>query len=115
MIENYLYYLIIGVEFCFSLMFLIINFCVSNKKNKIIQDDTKQIKYLSIAHNLADYIKEAESLFGAGNGAAKLNYVLNKIHILCLEQGLNYSEDVFKTDVETILSTPQKKEDVDNG
>lgn len=64
------------------------------------------LKFAEILQDVPGLIIEAEKMLGSGTGAAKLQYVLNKIHLKCLENNVKYTEiDVVKT-VETILSTP---------
>lgn len=62
-----------------------------------------------IYNELPNYIKEAEELFGSGFGVAKMSYVLLKAQSKCLSYSLPYNEDIIKTKVESILSTPQTK------
>ena len=72
---------------------------------------TKRIKLAKILQTLPTYIKEAEAVFGAKTGVAKLAYVLNKINIDCLKNDIEFIEEDWKVEIEDILSTPQKKED----
>ena len=69
----------------------------------------KSVKLAQILQSLPSYIQEAESIFGAGFGAAKLSYVLNKVNIDCLSQGLGFNSEQWTVEIEDILSTPQKK------
>ena len=64
-----------------------------------------------IYNELPNYIKEAEELFGSGFGVAKMSYVLLKAQSKCLSYSLPYNEDIIKTKVESILSTPQSKKE----
>lgn len=70
---------------------------------------TKRIKLAKILQTLPTYIKEAEAVFGAKTGVAKLAYVLNKINIDCLKADIDFDEDQWKVEIEDILGTPQKK------
>jgi len=71
----------------------------------------KRIELAKILQALPSYIKEAETIFGAKTGVAKLAYVLNKINIACIKANVDFDEDQWKVEIEDILSTPQKKED----
>lgn len=69
----------------------------------------KDVKLAQILQALPDAIKDAETVFGNGNGAAKLIYVLTKVNIACVNLGIQYDEEVWKNMVEKILETPSKK------
>lgn len=76
--------------------------------------NSKKSKTNSLAHiyhQLPEIIKTAEELVqGDGQGLAKLNYVLNTVHMKCIESGLSFNEDDWSAEIENILSTPEKKE-----
>ncbi len=112
--KEYIYYGLIGLEFLVSIVFAIIT-RLQSKKNKEtsvkLEDVLKEDEILSF---LPDYIAEAEKIFGSGNGKAKLDYVLNKVHICCLENSISFVKDYFSEKVEAILATPQKKEAEDD-
>ena len=73
------------------------------------QKNTKSVKLAKILQALPSYIQEAESIFGARTGVAKLAYVLNKINIDCLSSGVAFNSEEWTVEIEDILSTPQKK------
>ena len=74
-----------------------------------------------IAKRLPDFINEAESKFGSGNGQAKFLYVYNAL-INYLIDSTGLKEKIIKDEyslvitsmIEAVLSTPQKKEDLTN-
>ena len=64
-----------------------------------------------ISQNIPKYITDAEHIFkGDKLGLARLNYVLQQIKVDCIEHNVTYNEEEYKNKIETILSTPQKKE-----
>ena len=107
---DYYYYILIGVEFVVSLVFAVVSRVLA-KKNK---DVNRSLEYFakeeSILQFLPRFISEAEDLFGDGNGQAKLDFVLNKVHIACLENSIPFVKNVIIERIESILSTPEKKE-----
>ena len=78
---------------------------IARKKNK----SEKLVDLAKIVQKLPEFITEAEKIFGAGNGTAKMAYVLNKVQIECLKNNVTYNEDQFKGEIENILTTPEKK------
>lgn len=64
-----------------------------------------------ISQNIPKYITDAENIFkGDKLGLARLNYVLQQIKVDCIENNVEYNEEEYKNKIETILSTPHKKE-----
>lgn len=82
-----------------------------NKSSKTKTEAKKKIEITKIIQKLPEYINEAEKVLGTGTGLAKLNYVLNYIHVDCLDAGIEFLKDQWQYEVENILSTPQKKGD----
>lgn len=110
MVNDYIYYIALGVEFLISLAFVITSRVLARKNkdvNNTLESYEKEEEILSF---LPKFIHEAEVLFGAGNGQAKLDFVLNKAHISCLENSIPFFKDVIVAKVEEILATPEKKE-----
>lgn len=68
------------------------------------------IKLAKIVQKLPELINEAEETLGSGTGPAKIQYVLNKCHIKCLQSNIEFDEQGLTTEIENILSTPQKGE-----
>lgn len=66
----------------------------------------------SIVQKIPDYINQAESMFGAERGAAKLSYVLQCLQLACLEADVSFEayKDQLVFEIESVLSTPQKKD-----
>lgn len=110
---NYIYYAAIALEFVLSLILFCSNRSITSKGKRLANECLKDSLLSNLKVGLSTFIAEAEDLFGAGNGRAKLNYVLNKVHIKCLELSLPYDEAEIKRCVEDILATPQKKEVAD--
>lgn len=108
--EKYIYFAAMGLELLLSIVLFCNNRSISAKGKRDNVKTNKQLMLSNLKISLPVFISEAEEMFGAGNGIAKLNYVLNKIHIKCLELSLPYDEKEIKTQIEEILETPQKKE-----
>lgn len=71
----------------------------------------KNAKIANLSSKIIEFVKQAEQLFSEqGQGVAKLEWVLNKVQIYCLTNSLKYNEENVKKEIETILETPQKKE-----
>lgn len=70
----------------------------------------KSVELAKVVQKIPEYITEAEQIIGASKGVAKLQYVLNKIQLQCQINGINYTENQFKYEIEKILETPQKKQ-----
>ena len=93
-----------------SSVFWIIQYCVKNKKLK-----AKDILLTAqgIMNLLPDWISEAEDIYpGHLTGASKLQYVLMKCEMACIKNCIDFEEfeDDYLTQIEDILSAPQKKE-----
>ena len=87
----------------------LITTAISIIANKSKSKNQKLVELAKIVQKLPEYIKEAENIFGAQTGAAKLAYVLNKVQIECITNKVKYNEEQFKGEIENILSTPEKK------
>lgn len=74
------------------------------------KEKTKKLELARIIKQIPELVTDAEEYIGTGNGFAKLNYVLNKIHIMCIEKGLSFDEEGFEYEIEKVLETPQKKQ-----
>lgn len=106
--ENYIYYAM-ALEFVLSLILFFNNRSISSKRKVENAQNLKDVLLSNIKASLPTLVAEAEDLFGAGNGPAKRNYVLNKVHIKCLELSIPYEENELIKLIEQILETPQKK------
>lgn len=111
-LPDFIYYIVCAADVIVSAL-LVVFFKLKNKDLKKVAQIKDQIIDKSIIfQRIPDYIVEAENLFGPGNGPAKLSYVLNKLHIDFLENGLVFDKVVATEQVEAVLETPQKKEEV---
>ena len=70
---------------------------------------SKSVKLGKILQALPAYIQEAETIFGAKTGVAKLAYVLNKVNMDCIKERVDFIAEDWTVEVEDILMTPQKK------
>ena len=91
----------------------IITTIISIVTNKSKTKSQKLVELAKIVQKLPGYIQEAETIFGAGTGTAKMAYVLNKVQLDCIQNKVDYSEEQFKGEIENILATPEKKEAVE--
>ena len=80
----------------------ILSIVASKKKNKA----QKFVELAKVVQKLPEYITEAEKIFGAGTGTAKMDYVLNKVQMACMQNNVEYNENQFKVEIEKILATP---------
>ena len=99
------------ISYCLSAFFTIVtiftNIIALRKKGK-------KTKIAEIIGNIAVYVGQAEQIFGQGCGPAKLQWVLTKVQIDCVQANVKIDEAVVKQEVETILETPQKKLDAED-
>jgi len=72
--------------------------------------DKAKERLMEVLTALAKYVEEAERLFGSGKGSAKLEYVIAKVQMECIEKHVKLSIDAIKDHIEQILSTPHKKQ-----
>ena len=59
---------------------------------------------VEILNKIPELVIRAEQLFGAGNGSAKLQYVMNELRIFALEHKVRVDNDVLKNSVNTIVN-----------
>lgn len=107
--ERYIYYAVIGAECILSVILFFSS--LSARKNRKLDNVANQLE-LKISHlknTIPLLVSEAEDMFGAGNGIAKLQYVLNKLHIQCLELSVPYDKEELTKCIDDVLSAPQKK------
>lgn len=71
---------------------------------------SKKARALEVLANVVTYVEQAEQIFGAGNGQAKLQWVLTKVQIDCVKNNVKLTDEEIAKQVESILSTPNKKE-----
>ena len=85
-----------------TLASILANLIASHKKGK-------KAKISEIIANIASYVIQAEHIFGKGFGPAKMQWVLTKVQIDCVEANVKIDEAVVRSEVENILEAPQKK------
>lgn len=90
------------------LSFIFYKLCVNHKD--------VLIKLAKVCQRIPDYLIEAEQVIGAGKGEQKKLYALHLIRIVCSTFGIDYDkyEAGFMGEIERILATPQKHENVDS-
>lgn len=76
---------------------LIITF-IKAKKNGNIKG------VLDLVHLIPNLVVQAESLFGKGNGTAKLNYVLTELRVYALEHNICVTNEELKVQVESVVN-----------
>lgn len=64
---------------------------------------------LGIMSKIPAFVSEAEKVFGAKQGSAKLNWVLTKLQIECVKTKVKLSDEELTQAIESTLETPQKK------
>ena len=95
--------------------FLIVN-CIfsvkSSKKNKTTktQDSCEKPTIMTILQRIPNYIIAAEELYNnlvnpaiKKTGTQKLQYVLDKVKVDCLTNGIEYNEDYIKEETEKLV------------
>ena len=73
----------------------------------------KTAKVLSLWDKVPVYITQAEQIFGAKTGLAKLEFVLSKVQTDCVKLNLDVSDEEIKSHIEEILATPTTKKEVE--
>ena len=53
---------------------------------------------------IPNLVVQAETLFGKGNGTAKLNYVLTELRVYALENHISVSNEELKVHIESVVS-----------
>lgn len=64
---------------------------------------------IEVLQGLPAKIREAEHLFGAGNGGAKKMLVISETQTECIAKGLTIDKQTISDYTENILDTPKKK------
>lgn len=99
-------YLIIIIAYT---VFTVLKIKKSNNKTEVAETLNK---YAEIVKQIPTMINNAENSVGAGNGALKKTLVLQQIQLLCAEKGIEYKNEEFSQEIEKMLTTPQKKEEL---
>ena len=81
---------------------VIFNVIMLIRKNKVSSLGT-------IMNMIPTYISQAEKMFGAGNGTAKLQWVLTMVELECVKANIESDTEAVKEQIEKVLSTPQSK------
>lgn len=90
----------------------LLNMIVEKSKTKKAK---KIVNLAKVVQKIPGHIKEAEQLIGDGNGDKKLAVVMEKIKIDCLELAVDYESNIegLTQEVEKVLDTPQKKQEIE--
>lgn len=59
---------------------------------------------VSILSEIPDLCKQAEELFGAGNGSAKFSWVMQNIQIKALQSNVTISNDLITKQIESTIA-----------
>lgn len=89
---------IVAVLSLLSLIISIIIIIIKAKKNGNIKG------VLDLVNLIPNLVVQAEKLFGAGNGTAKLNYVLTELRVYALEHNISVTNEDLKLQVESVVS-----------
>lgn len=84
-----------------SLISLIISLIFLIRKAKKSGNIKGVLDLLNLIPNL---VVQAETLFGVGNGTAKLNYVLTELRVYALEHNISVTNDELKLQIENVVS-----------
>lgn len=98
-------YLIMAFLAIVSLCSSIVGIVNKLKKNK-------SDKFSTLVQNLPELVSTAEALFpnmGQKTGSEKRFSVLSYLQMFCSQNGIPYHEDFWLSQIEAVLSTPQKK------
>lgn len=105
-ISEYGEFIIVVLALVSSLIGFIIA-CIKARKNG------KSVSLFTLLSKIPTYVSEAEKLFpSTGNvkaGLLRKTYVLTKLRTDCCDEGIKYDEALFSSEIESVLSTPQKK------
>lgn len=63
----------------------------------------KSISMLSLIEKIPLFVTTAETIFGKGNGRAKLEYVLTQLKMLAMENGLTIDDAKLRADVNSVV------------
>lgn len=95
-----MYNLIISIITTLLSVFLAVRNVLTANKSK------RNTHLFEVVSKIPDFVTEAEQLFGAGMGSAKLSYVLRLIECACIQTGVAYDRSIFSAEVERVLHTP---------
>ena len=85
----------------------IIAYLIKRFKNKKTNEILEELQKTSeIFAKVPKYINQAEQIFGAKTGLAKLEFVLSKIQVDCARANINIEEQEMVKKIEEILATP---------
>ena len=94
-----------------AIIITIITAIVKVKQAKTTTEKVRLLnKYAQIVQQIPTLVTEAEEKVGSGNGALKKTIVLQQIQLQCAKMNLDYNEQNWETEIEKVLTTPQKKE-----
>lgn len=90
----------------------LLNMIVEKSKTKKAK---KIVNLAKVVQKIPAHIKAAEELIGDGNGEKKLAVVMEKIKIDCLQLAVDYESNIegLTQEVEKVLETPQKKQELE--
>ena len=121
--EKLLLYLNIAIavtSFIATVLILIKSLCKAKTHKERVQavEDALETgtKITDILRKIPSIITQSESIFGAGNGTRKKFFAMKEIENECLKQNVDYeaNKQEFDAEIESILTTPQKKIDREN-
>lgn len=95
------------IALCVSCVLTLVGFIWSMVASK--QSGTKS-KLMHVILLIPNLIFEAEKLFGRGNGAKKVQWVLDQVKIECLKIGVNVTNEYVINLVKAVMKAPQDKE-----
>ena len=94
-----------------SAIAIIVSIALKIKGSKTNAELQTEKANTTVFDKVSEVVAEAEKIFKAGNGYAKLSYALNKLQMIAIQVGAKVSADDLKAKIEAVLTTPQKKVD----
>lgn len=61
------------------------------------------MKFISLIEKIPLFVTTAENVFGSGNGAMKLEYVLTQLKMLAIQNGLIVDEEKLRNEVNNVV------------
>ena len=100
-----------NLQYVIMVFLSLVSLCssISGIVNKVKKN--KSVKLSSLVQNLPDLVSTAEALFpnvGKKTGTEKRFSVLSYIKLFCSQNGIPFDEDFWSSQIEAVLSTPQK-------
>ena len=109
--EYYFSLLYDNLQYVIMAFLALVSFCssISGIVNKLKKNKSDKLR--SLVQNLPELVSTAEILFpnvGQSTGSEKRFSVLSYLQLFCSQNGIPFDEDFWISQIEAVLSTPQK-------